>query len=541
MNSAMKANKFFFIVALLLAFFFLSQFAAEMFFLSGPKPEPRKIFRAPAFDLKKYSLSSRLYTETAFSWFEVGTSTGSQSALKTSMALLLQALRRNPIDYQARYYLAKAYLQFSAIDNDYFDLGVRELKRAARIRGSNKQIALECARVFFSLWPFLEAEDKAFASDLLANAMPALSWPEFSPLVEMWSFYVQDAPLLMELLNRKPEFFGPAADQLVAAAIPMELRRELLALYEVHTLDAMERRYNELSLQGEIGLNDARALLNQLRQLKGYYRLQPENGFAPEKLAKLQRDLLLQVIYGLLTDPQAKADPQADSQTREFIQIYIADHSGLTDLDELQKLLEEKNYFKGNDFPSLYLKTLIAYNKGGYGDIITEIEALRKTISFVKKEQLADYTNILLLLVDSYYSSKLLTAAEAIAQELYLSQPDNPDILFRVLRVRDILGSEGAPDPVLDAKLELVQNSRFLTITAASSSHDVFLFNSPEIEITFDPILLAQLKPKQLVQVFVDGKIAFENYVDSLPEKIVIGSPFLEAERKVRVQVTILY
>ncbi len=55
----------------------------------------------------------------------------------------------------------------------------------------------------------------------------------------------------MELLKRKPEFFGPAADQLVAAAIPMEQRRQLLALYEVHTLDALERRYNELSLQGD--------------------------------------------------------------------------------------------------------------------------------------------------------------------------------------------------------------------------------------------------------------------------------------------------
>ncbi len=65
------------------------------------------------------------------------------------MTLLRQALQRNPLDYQARYYLAKAYLQFSAVDNDYFDLGVRELKRAARIRGSNKQIALDCGQHFF--------------------------------------------------------------------------------------------------------------------------------------------------------------------------------------------------------------------------------------------------------------------------------------------------------------------------------------------------------------------------------------------------------
>jgi hypothetical protein len=540
MNSPMKANKYFITVALALAVFFLSQFAAELFFLAGPRPGTGKKTPERAFDPKAFSLSSRLHTETAFAWLEAGTRDSDESAVKMSMVLLGRALRHNPLDYQARYYLAKAYLQFSAVDNDYFDLGVRELKRAASIRGSNKQIALDCARVFFSLWPLLETADKTFASDLLFDDMPTLSWSEFSPLVEMWSLYVQDAPLLMKLLQRKPEFFGPAADQLVVAAIPMAERRQLLALHEVNSLDAMERRYNELSLQGQIGFADARSLLDQLLRLKGYYRLQPDSGFVPEKLAKLQRALLLEVMSGLFADSGTSDDANSVLQLRQYIQIYIADHSGLNDLDDLQKLLQEKNYFKNNDFPSLYLKTLIAYKKGSYGDIITEIEALRKTISFVKKEQLADYTNILLLLVDAYYSSKLLTAAEAIARELYQNQPDNPDVLYRVLRVQNILGAEGAADKILDAKLLTVQNSRFLNALKANALYDVFLFNQPWIEIVVDPALRAQLKPKQLLQVFVDGRIAFENYVDGLPEKIAIGPPFTQPERKVRVQVSII-
>ena len=525
---------------MVLAVFFLSQFAAELFFLAGPKPGSEKKIKEAAWDPKAFSLSSRLHTETAFAWLEAGTENSNEAAVKTAMTLLLRALRLNPLDYQARYYLAKAYLRFSAVNNDYFDLGVRELKRAARIRGSNKQIALDCAMVFFSVWPLLDEPDQSFAKNLLADAMPALSWSEFSPLVEMWSLYVQDAPLLMELLRRKPEFFGPAADQLVIAAIPIGQRRELLALHEVYTLDAAERRYNELALQGQIGLDDARSLLNQLLRLKGYYRLQPASGFAPEKLAKLQRAMLLEVITGLLTVPKAQADPKSVLQIREYIQAYIANHSELNSLDELQQLLEEKNYFKNNDFPSLYLKTLIAYKKGGYGDIIKEIEALRQTISFVKKEQLADYTNILLLLVDSYYRSKLLTAAESVAGELYQSQPDNPDVLFRILLIRNILGAEGAADKVLDAKLEAVQNSRFITADKTNGTYDIFLFNQPWIEITLDPALLAQLKPKQLLQVFVEGKIAFENYIDGLPQKIAIGPPFTGIERKVKVQVIVL-
>ena len=339
----MKANRSLITLALALAILFLSQFAAEIFFLTGPLPEAGKRIPQPALDLKALSLSSRIFTETAFAWLEAK----DENAVKKSMSLLRHSLQRNPLDYQARYYLAKAYLQYSTVSNGYFDLGLRELKRAARIRGSNKQVALDCARVFFSLWPLLEDADKTFAHDLLAAVMPSLSWPEFSPLVEMWSLYVQDAPLLMELLKRKPDFFGPIANQLVAAEIPMAQRRELLALHEVHTLDALERRYNELSLQGDIGLADARSLLNQLLQLKGYYRLKPDSGFVPEKFAKLRRLLLLKVIDGLLGDPQAQADAKTAPLLRGYILSYIAGHSGLTDLDELQKAARKKKTFSG--------------------------------------------------------------------------------------------------------------------------------------------------------------------------------------------------
>ncbi len=241
MNSVMKKSKLFIAAALALAVFFLSQFASELLFLTVQVPELGKKLAEPTLDLKAFSLSSRLYTESAFAWLEASISAKDEQAVKKSMSLLRRALQRNPLDYQARYYLAKAYLQFSAADGDYFELALRELKRAARIRGNNKQIALDCGRIFFSLWPLLEDGDKTFATNLLVNVMPALSWPEFSPLLEMWALYVQDTPLLMELLQRKPEFFGPAADQLVVAAIPMEQRHELLALHEVHTLDTLER------------------------------------------------------------------------------------------------------------------------------------------------------------------------------------------------------------------------------------------------------------------------------------------------------------
>lgn len=532
----MRSSKLFFLAALLPALFFLAQFAAELSFRLAPLPGLKQ--GKAALGLKSLSLSSRLHTAAAFAVLEAGSDTEeSDQAVRTSMALLRRSIARNPLDYQARYYLSKAYLRFSAVDNDYFELGVRELKRAAAIRGSNRFIAIDCGKVFFSLWPLLEKEDREFAVGLLSGVMPALSWLEFSPLVEMWSLYVQDAPLLMKLLQLKPAFFGPTAEQLVAAGIPLPKRWEMLALHEAHVLDTLERRYNELGMQGGIGADDARSLLSQARAIRGYHRLHQGPVLDAEKLAKLQRALLIDVISGMIAG--VKDDPQQAARLRELIEFYIAEHSGLNDLDELQKLLIERGYFRENDFPSLRLKTTIAFRKADHGGVIAEIEALRRGISFIRREQASDYTAILLLLIDSYYSTKLMTAAEAVAAELLREQPDNPDILWRVLRIQNVLGAGDAQAAEQEAKLAGIRDSRFLTVGRAAVPYPVYLFNQPEIEIALDPALRSGLKPGQLLQVFVDNKIAHESYAGRLPAKVVVGPPLARIESKAHVEVRI--
>lgn len=531
----MKRDKLSVILFLLLGLFFSAWTAAEVFFAFGRDKVPEK-------GLKSLTMATRLFPlvyaypgEAGFALMEKGTRDNDASQVQAAMPYLRLALKRNPLDYRSRYYLAKAYLRLSAVGNDYFDRGVAELKRAARVRGSNRQIALDCSKMFFSLWPLLEEDDQRFATDLLTRAMPFLSWEDFSPLLESWTLYVQDPPLLNTLLTARPEFYGPAANQLVSAAIPLAWRWQLLDLYEQYSLDASERLFNEKRLNNELDKEQAVQILRHLT-VRGFFRLQPGSQFKPEKLEELQRQLLLEIIAGMLAEPE----PGAGAPLREYIERFVREHSALGALKELQRLLAEGGYFRENDFPSLRIKTLIANRMGDHAGVIADVEALRKGISFVKKEQAADYTDILLLLVDSYYSSKLMTAAEAVAGELVREQPDNMDVLWRVLRVRKILGSEGAVDKPLEEKLARVENSRFINVSRTSETFAAYLFGQPQVEIAIDPALREKLQPQQLVQVFVDDKIAFESYAEGLPEKVVIGTPFVDIESKVKVQVNVL-
>jgi hypothetical protein len=530
----MKKDKFRVVLLLLLAAFFLAWTLAEFFYTLGMDKVPEKGLQPLRAAMRLFPIAAAYPGEAGFALMEKGTRDNDPALVKAAMPYFRKALARNPLDYRSRYYLAKAYLRLSAVDNDFFDRGVAELKRAARVRGGNRQIAIDCSKVFFSQWPLLEEEDQRFAADLLARTMPALSWEDFSPLLEMWTLYVQEPELLNSLLRERPDFYGPAANQLLSSAIPLPWRWQLLDLYEQYSLDAGERLFNEKRLNNELDRDQAAHILRHLA-VRGYFRLHPGSQFKPDKLEALQRQLLLEIIAGMLADP----GQAASAQLREYVERYVHEHAALSALKELQQLLSEGGYFKENDFPSLRIKTLIANRVGDHAGVIAEVEALRKGISFVKKEQAADYTDILLLLVDSHYSSKLMTAAEAVAGELAQEQPDNTDVLWRVLRVRKILGSEGAPDKALEEKLARVENSRFITVSRTNETFAAYLFGQPQIEITPDPALREKLKPGQLLQVFVDGWIAFESYAEGLPEKIVVGPPFVEIESKVKVQVNV--
>ncbi len=531
----MRKDRTWIFLLFILALFFLSWTVAEVFYAAGRDRVPEKGLKSLRAAIRLFPLEFAYPAEAGFAFMEKGMEDDDVSMVQEAMPYFRMALKRNPLDYRSRYYLAKAYLHLSAIGNDFFDRGVTELKRAARIRRGNKQIALDCSRMFFSQWPLLEKEDQQYAAELLAHAMPTLSWQEFSPILEMWTLYVQEPELLNSLLKERPDFYGLAANQLLSSAIPLPWRWQLLDLYEQYSLDASERLFNEKQLNNELDKDQAVGIMHNLR-VRGYFRLQPGSQFKPEKLESLQRQLLLEIIAGMLADPE----PGASSHLQEYIERYVSQHPALNALKELRQLLTEGGYFKENDFSSLRVKTLIANRMGDHAGVIADIEALRRGISFVKKEQAADYTDILLLLTDSYYSSKLMTAAEAVAGELAREQPDNTDVLWRVLRVRKILGSEGVPDKALEVKLAQVENSRFVMASRTSETFAVYLFNQPQVEITLDPALRAKLQPQQLVQVFVNDKIAYESYAEGLPEKIVIGPPFVDIESKVKVQVNIL-
>ena len=511
----MARNRARLLLALALAIFFLLQFWSELFFGIG-KGNPESRLKYLALSQKVFPLAGRSFREAAFIELQRGARTSDAKIISRSIADFRSAIRRNPLDYYAHYYLAKALLQVGTQNPEHFEEAVIELKRAATIRRSNKPIALDCTRVFLSLWSLLTDADKKHASDLLADLMPALSWNEFSSILDMWSLYVQDTPLLMSWLNQKPSFFGQTANQLLNAEIPLATRWELIGLYETYAFSSTEQRFRELTFRGEIETKELRRLLRPLQAIQGYFRLSKESEFPVDKWNSMRRSLRLSLISRLLGDPLLEKDPQLQAELEAAVSAQVNDVSSITDLGDLQKLLQEENFFRANDFRSLYWKTLINLRLGNYNDVVQEVENLRLGLSFVNQEQVNVYTDIMLILTDAYFNNKLLTAAEGIAQELYGQQPENPEVLFRLWEIESILGQDEIRDKVLEQRLQTLTENRKVVVDRERFEKTVYLFDDRTVEIAFSDGLKLNFPHYQLLQVFLDGRIVHEAYVKDL-------------------------
>ena len=90
------------------------------------------------------------------------------------------------------------------------------------------------------------------------------------------------------------------------------------------------------------------------------------------------------------------------------IESYVRESFSRDTLVDLDDFLKKKKFYDRDDLRVFYLKQLINFKLERYETVIDDVETLKESISYVKKEYTEDYSKILLLLADSYISARLL-------------------------------------------------------------------------------------------------------------------------------------
>lgn len=432
-----------------------------------------------------------------------------------------KASSRNPFHYYSHYYLGKSYLFYNSPNTNYFNEAILEFKKAALIRGSNQHITLDTCKILLSLWPFLSDDDKHFCQDLLSQSMNRFLWNDFAGIVEPWWLYSKDKDFLEQLLEKKPVFFYKVAGKLTGLNAPLSLRWEFLSEYEKFLLEEVNRKYQSLSFQKKYESDTLLPLLENLRTIKAYYKMAKDETFNEKKYHTLKNKLLHDVIAALFEELPHKEDQRMEyeQEMNRYIDEYIKGDPPREQLLKFKEYLKKKDFFKPNDFTSLYFNFLPEFKLGNFGGVISEIERLKESITYINVDKQDSYIQLLLLLADSYEASKLLSIAEKTLKEIIDIQPDNPEACFRLLRIQQVIGEDNQYTEKIKESINSLKNSRKIQLNSVKTEKTVYLIDNNSIEITIGDHLKEKPKPKtkHLLQVFVDKLIKYESYISLVP------------------------
>jgi hypothetical protein len=526
------------ILAVLLVFFWL-QFLSHTFLFIGENK--------PGFQNLPYlELSSRCFPIDAAPPCEYGfallkkqqQSPGSASQdLQTGIDYLKKSLHANMLYYQAHFYLGNAYLYENIGDPTRLDQAMEAFKRAASIRPHNTRLSSDVINLLLSMWPFLRDEDKSFCTGLLDKSLKKLIPGDFDSLLATWGLYSKDVNFFKDVLKKRPEFYRAAAQKMLDLDIHLEARQEFLSSLAAYKLSEYLRLYQAYTSKPSPQLTE------QLKQLfrhlttepsMHYYLLKPGNKFNQKNYFEFKRRLNLHILRLLFSNEGWQQDLQQRSELRTFILSYIDDLSSLEQMYTFYDFLVRNKYFDLSDsvLSIFYINQLLKFKSGQYDTVISETENLRKSVSYVKKEHLDDYSDILLLLTDAYISSDLLFQALAVLKEIEITDSSITEVYWRKMRVEDVIGPEKEKDEKTSEEksrqYELIRSSRQVELDSPALEKTVYLIDNNTIEIQLSDSLQSRINAFRLLQVFINGQLFYEAYPSQLTFPIEVSLPIKE-------------
>ncbi len=521
----MKTRRLLFLLILVVVIFFQLHFLSDVYLAVGDSLETEK-------KMEFYKLSHRIFPfdhtaayKYGYALLESGYENKNNATLLESINWFKKAASGNPFHYYSHYYLGKSYLFYNYPHSQYFNEAISQFKKAALIKGGNQAITLDTCKILLSMWPLLSDEDKQFCQNLLSQSMNRFLWKDFAGIIEPWWLYSKDKNFLEQLLEKNPVFFYKTAEKLTHLEAPLSLRWEFLAEYEKFLLEEVNRQYQSLSFQKKYEWESLLPLLENLKTIKAYYRLTRGDTFDEEKYRELKNEILHQVIDALFEALPHKKNQgmEYEREMNRYIDEYIKGDLPRDQILKFKEYLKKKDFFKPNDFTSLYFYYLPEFKMGNFGGIVSDLEGLKNSITYINVDKQGSYIQLLLLLADSYEASNLLSLAEETLNEIIGMQPDNLDAGFSLLRIRRVFGEDSANKGKIKENLDSLKSSRKFELKPINIDREikkpVYLVDDTSIEITFDHGLREQIKTR-LLQVFVDGRIKYENYISLLPEVV---------------------
>jgi hypothetical protein len=460
--------------------------------------------------------------KVAFMYLYQGFASKDNSTILSSIKWFKKSIKQNPFYHLSHHNLGKAYLFFNYPRREFFNEGIKELKKAVEIYRNNKIMVRDTVEVLLSMWPLLSAEDKKLCQNLLMDVISELSWEEYKKIVEVWWLYSKNLPFLEKIVSRRPDLLFNLSQLLIVFKCPLEWRWNFMADYETHVLKNVVKQYRNRYSQKENLFNFEYEMLQKLKQYRGYHRLAKNKNFDLSRYQNQKNILIKKCILWLLNQLQKKHTSSITEEINNLIIEYIQGNPDLKELADLEDFLNRRGFFKENDFKSLYLKYRLKFAQSNFSDLIGEIEKLKNSITFIKNDQMSDYINLLLLLSNAYESSKLLTIANKTLREILNHSSENPEVWLRLYMIQKILGPDSEIHDQVIERIDQVKQNSILQVDSLDFRKTVYFVDKKQVKVTLAENLKTALQDKNIIQIYINSEIVYEEYLSKLPDEIEI-------------------
>ena len=466
---------------------------------------------------KLFPFSSRTNVLIGNALLERFIKSNNEDQLNESIVRLRKAVRLNRLNFQAHLSMAKAYMSFETGDPIIFENGLNALKAASNIRPTNLKINFETLKIFVSLWPFLDSQDKSWAGELLGNMIQRLNGDQFREILQIWGLYSKDPGFIKFAGNDPGRFYKDIVDELEKQELSLNLRQTLLANLENLSLTDISNKFSESQSRMKIPFST----YDRINGISFYHKLAGKVKFSENTYHSLKKEINLYIIKELVK-------PENRGRTDDlfkYIDHYLNDFTLIRDIEELEVILNGVNYFQSNDLKVFYLQQKINFATGQMSRLISETESFRRTLTFVKEGQQADVARLYTLLTDAYISSRLLTKAQEILGEIDKISPELLSTYWRLLRIENIIGED---ESFMNEKMDIfnrIRDSNKIVMDRSPLVSTVYPYKVDTLSVGADENYLEKFRSAHLLQIFLNGEIFHESYIAGLTLPVELALP----------------
>lgn len=489
----------------------------------SPEKKIRILKRANLF----YPSNDSAYYELGKAHFDLGMENLNDKALSTdhfqkSIQHFTRSLRVNPASYFCHFNLAQSLLYMSYLDPAFEADSYEEYKKAALLAGHNSQIYYEVGKIFLSLWPKLEEEDRNFALKTLKKILERKDRQMIQIVMHIWEMNVHDYRVLEEILPEDGSIYNMYAAFLGERSLSCEERQMYLAKAE---LLEFERARNEHdSGEGKFqyyllkkASQDFLSCLRRLERIRFYQNLTGRELIDVEDYLELRKSANLNVAKCILEEGQDFERAQAHLSSYLALEDEVAPVRELETFLGLRGFVKEKLGASFDDLGRLYFQTLLYFKQNRYRDIVRVGRLLEQSFVVVPEEKKEEYVKVLQLVGDSYQKVDYLYDAGGFYRRALEIVPGNLETLLRIRQNYERLNEEEQVQEI-DEKIESllaprqIELKRYKIEKGQRSAHTLILDGSEIIlDLNFYSEEGSRIPP--MISVFFNGCVAWEGYL----------------------------